>query len=59
MYSLLLYVAKLLSGKTFAVGMQMTIHGKTFMVASHQVISSCVKSIEQLIQQNLQENIQN
>ena len=28
-----LYMAKLSSGKTFMVGMQMTIHGKTFAVA--------------------------
>ena len=29
------YTAKLSNGKTFTVGMQMTIHGKTFTVA-HQ-----------------------
>ena len=27
------YTAKPLSGKNFAVGMQMTIHGRTFIVA--------------------------
>ena len=32
------YMAKLSSGKTFAVGMQMTIHGKLFADAYHQVL---------------------
>ena len=41
------YTAKLSSGKTFAVAMQMTIHGKTFAV-SYQMpsLSLCVKPIE-------------
>ena len=34
------YTAKLSSGKTFAVDMQMTIHGKTFADAYRQVITS-------------------
>ena len=45
------YGKKLLSGKTFAVGMQMTIHRKTFAVASSLVIVSSMKPMEYLIQQ--------
>ena len=40
------YVAKLLSGKTFAVGMSMTIRRKTFAVALLLHVVSCMKPIE-------------
>ena len=40
------YTEKLLSGKTFVVGMQMTIYGKTFADAYCQVVTSCMKPIE-------------
>ena len=39
-------MAKLSSGKIFAVCMQITIHGKTLADAYHQVVTSCMKPIE-------------
>ena len=51
------YTAKLSSGKTFAVGMQMTIHGTTFTVAYHQAHRVLRKTygIYNLFSKNLQE----
>ena len=40
------YMANFLSGKTFAVGMQMTIHRKTFAIAQLLLVASCVNPIE-------------
>ena len=40
MYFTVPYTAKFLSGKTFAVGMQVTVHGKMFAVAL--LLTSCL-----------------